>query len=95
MTCKNDIGYQEEIFDGHNNKTVDVVFITEMDCYNASLVTRALPELLDRQLLRKQFAGNRFATVGYGGAVLPKPHVHTHDGSVWSRSANVQIESRL
>lgn len=84
-----DIGTNEQIFDGHNPSSVDVVFVVNDYCTNESL--KKLPAQVEDMLKLKGFYDNRYAYVGYGSKRIGKPFLRTYGKSVWMRSSEIHV----
>lgn len=83
VNCPNtgdfEIGPNEEIFDGHNPKIVDVVIIFDDNCVDGSMNDLSLN--VEEALLQKGFYSKRYAYVGYGAA---EPYIVTTEKATWS-----------
>lgn len=75
-----EVGPNEEIFDGHNPKAVDVVFIFDDNCVDSSL--NALSLNIEEALIQEGFYSKRYAYVGYNS--VSGPYIVTQQKSVWN-----------
>lgn len=74
-----EIGPNEEIFDGHNPKTVDVVIIFDDNCVDSAMNAMSLD--VEEALLQNGFYSKRYAYVGYGSA---ESYIVTFDKAIWT-----------
>nr|XP_022915366.1 uncharacterized protein LOC111425513 [Onthophagus taurus] len=81
--CANcNLNNNEQIFDGHNPKTTDIVFIQEENC---RANTQELTKTLNQALIKKGFSQNRFAFVVY----KKKSFIETVQGKIWINDTNL------
>ncbi|KAF5303408.1 hypothetical protein FQR65_LT08250 [Abscondita terminalis] len=90
--CNYNIGEKEEILDKTTPKSIDVVIIKEMNCFNNNAYLTYLAKQLDEDFIKTGFKNNRFSIVGYGS---DKPYIYFSKNKVWMDPKTLSFDIKI
>ncbi|KAK4871612.1 hypothetical protein RN001_015736 [Aquatica leii] len=84
--CKYDIGADEKILDKTTPKSIDIVIIKEINCFNNVNQLAYFTTKLNKDLINLGYTNNRFSIIEYASN---KPYIHLSKNKIWMQAEDL------